>query len=115
MTSLSLENLQGAESIPRYITTRQREAYEFRVYQHLGELFIKQDRTKDAADTFSAFARRQPLHAQAPVLQARVIEIYQAGGFANSRSTPRSSTSSTTASAASSAAPTRRAGSRRSP
>ena len=83
VTSLSLENLQGAESIPRYITTSQRAAYEFRVYQHLGELFIKQDRTKDAADTFSAFARRQPLHAQAPVLQARVIEIYQAGGFAN--------------------------------
>ena len=83
VASLSLENLQGAESIPRYITTPQRRAYEFRVYQHLGELFIKQDRTKDAADTFGAFARRQPLHAQAPVLQARVIEIYQAGGFAN--------------------------------
>ena len=34
--------------------------YEFRVYQQLGELYIKQERTKDAADTFGAFARRQP-------------------------------------------------------
>ncbi|RZU02795.1 tetratricopeptide repeat protein [Rivibacter subsaxonicus] len=82
VTSLSLANLQGAESIPPYIDSPARKRYEFRVYQQLGELYIKQDRTKDAADTFGAFARRQPLHAQAPVLQARVIEIYQAQGFA---------------------------------
>ncbi len=31
----------------------------------------------------AAFARRNPLHAQAPLLQARVIEIYQRTGFAN--------------------------------
>ena len=59
-----------------------RRGYEFRVYQQLGELYIKQDRVKDAADTFSAFVKQQPLHAQAPQLQARVIEIYQASGFA---------------------------------
>ena len=33
-----------------------RKRYEFRVYQQLGELYIKQDRVKDAADTFGAFA-----------------------------------------------------------
>jgi TolA-binding protein len=81
--SLSLANLQGAASIPLYIDSPQRSAYEFRVYRQLGELYIKQDRSKDAADTFVAFARRQPLHAQAPQLQARVIDIYQRGGFVN--------------------------------
>jgi TolA-binding protein len=83
VTSLSLENLQGAETIPAYINTPERHAYEFRVYQQLGELYLKQDRIKDAADTFSLFARRNPLHAQAPLLQTRVIEIYQQTGFAN--------------------------------
>jgi len=83
VTSLSLANLQGAASIPPYIDSTLRSAYEFRIYQQLGELYIKQDRSKDAADTFVAFARRQPLHAQAPQLQARVIDIYQRGGFAN--------------------------------
>ncbi|EWS55208.1 tetratricopeptide repeat protein [Methylibium sp. T29] len=83
VASLCLQNLQGAESIPAYITSDVRRGYEFRIYQQLGELYIKQERTKDAADTFGAFARRQPLHAQAPVLQARVIEIYQQAGFAN--------------------------------
>jgi cellulose synthase operon protein C len=82
VTSISLANLQGAESIPAYITNDKRRSYEFRVYEQLGELYIKQDRTKDAADTFGAFARRQPLHAQAPQMQARVIEIYQRTGFA---------------------------------
>jgi len=81
VTSLSLANLQGAETIPPYITNDTRKSYEFRVYQQLGELYLKQERTKDAADTLGAFARRQPLHAQAPVLQARVIDIYQQTGF----------------------------------
>lgn len=82
VASISLQNLQGAASIPAYVNSDERRGYEFRVYQQLGELYIKQDRTKDAADTFGAFVKQQPLHAQAPQLQARVIEIYQAAGFA---------------------------------
>ena len=81
VTSLCLTNLQGAESIAAYMKSDERRSYEFRVYQHLGELYLKQERVKDAADTFGMFARLHPLHAQAPVLQARVIEIYQANGF----------------------------------
>ena len=81
VASISLVNLQGAESIPAYINSDARRGYEFRVYEQLGELYLKQERVKDAADTYSAFARRQPLHARAPQLQARVIEIYQGNGF----------------------------------
>ncbi len=81
--SLSLANLQGAESIAAYTATPQRKGYEFRVYQQLGELYIKQERVKDAADTFGLFVRKQPMHAQAPVLDARVIDIYEGGGFAS--------------------------------
>ena len=81
--SLSLENLQGAESIPGYMTSRVRHAYEYRVYEQLAELYLKQERIKDAADTYSMFAHQNPLHAKAPVLQARVIEIYARNGFAS--------------------------------
>ena len=35
------------------------------------------ERIKDAADTFAAFARRQPLHAQAPLLQAETSSLSQ--------------------------------------
>ena len=82
VTSISLANLQGYASIPPHIDSAVRREYEFRVYQQLGELYIKQDRVKDAADTFSAFAQRSPSHPQAPVLQARVIDIYSSNGFA---------------------------------
>jgi len=80
--SISLTNLQGAELIPAYVKGDARKSYEFRVYQQLGELYIKQDRVKDAADTYGLFVKRNPMHAQAPVLQARVIDIYEGGGFA---------------------------------
>ena len=82
VASLSLANLHGAESIPAYTTTPARREYEFRVYLQLGELYRKQERVKDAADTLNAFARRFPTHAQAPLLQTRVIEMYQQAGFA---------------------------------
>ncbi len=82
VASICLQNLQGADSIPAFITSDVRRGYEFRVYQQLGELYVKQDRSKDAADTFGAFARAHPLHEQAPQLQARVVEIYQSAGLA---------------------------------
>jgi TolA-binding protein len=81
VASISLAALQGADSIPAYMQTPERRSYEFRVYEQLAELYIKQERSKDAADTFGLFARRNPLHEQAPVLQARVIDIYERTGF----------------------------------
>ena len=83
VVSLSLSNLHGAESIPDYFTAAGRRDYEFLVYRQLGDLYIKQERIKDAADTYSAFGRRYPTHPQAPPLQAKVIEAYQQAGFAS--------------------------------
>ena len=78
---ISLANLKGAESIPAYITSDARRSYEFRVYQQLGQLYLKQERPKDAADTYAGFARLNPLDAQAPAMQAQVIAIDQEAGF----------------------------------
>jgi len=82
VTSLSLQSLQGAETIPQFATTDLRRGYEVRVYEALGEMYVRQERIKDAADAFAAFGRRNPQHTQAPRLQARVIDIYQDSGFA---------------------------------
>jgi cellulose synthase operon protein C len=83
VVSISLSNLQGAASIAPYIDSPARQTYQFRAYQQLAELYLRQERFKDAADTFATFVQREPLHAQAPLLQARVIEIYEKTGFDN--------------------------------
>jgi len=79
---LSLANLQGPDTIPKYFPTPARREYEFRVYQQLGELYFKQERVEDGANAFNAFARRYPAHPQSPLMQSRVIQAYQQAGFA---------------------------------
>lgn len=83
VTSIALANTEGADAIGRHIDSPLRQSYEFRVYQQLGEFYLRQERFKDAADTFTAFARQRPAHAQAPVFQARVISIDEQNGFGN--------------------------------
>jgi len=83
VTSLSLQSLDGARSIPGFMGPPLRAAYEPRVYEELAALYLKQERIKDAADTLAAFADRHPLHAQAPVMLSRVIGIHEQAGFAS--------------------------------
>ncbi len=82
VVSLSLANLQGPGTIPKYFSTPARREYEFRVYQQLGELYFKQERVEDGANALNAFARRYPTHPQSPLMQSRVIQAYQQAGFA---------------------------------
>lgn len=78
---LSLQALDGAAGIPALVTNPAREAYEPMVYRELAELYLKQERVKDAADTLAAFAARRPAHPQAPQMLSRVIEIHEGAGF----------------------------------
>lgn len=83
--SLALANLEGAATIGKYVTSPDpahvRRGYEHRVYVELAELYLKQDRPKDAADTLAFYARLRPLATPAPELLARVIEIHETKGF----------------------------------
>jgi cellulose synthase operon protein C len=79
--SLSLANLEGAPAIGKYIGSETRRGYEHRIYVELAELYLKQDRPKDAADTLAFYAKLRPLATPAPELLARVIDIHESKGF----------------------------------
>jgi tetratricopeptide (TPR) repeat protein len=57
--------------------------YESRLYAALGDLFVEKERYQDGAEAYRAFARRQPMHPQAPLLLLRATEAYAKGGFAS--------------------------------
>lgn len=58
-------------------------AYEPRLYAALGDLYVEKERYQDGAEAYRAFARRQPMHPQAPLLLVRATEAYAKGGFAS--------------------------------
>lgn len=79
--SLSFSNLDGADSVYQHFHRNGSRIYEHEVYQALGELYLLQERYKDAADTFALFARKHPLHPMAPAMSSREIATYQKGNF----------------------------------
>ncbi len=79
--SLSFASLQGPASIGPFIRTDTRRRYEHQVYSELAELYLRQERPKDAADALAFYARERPLETPAPLLLARVIEIHEKNGF----------------------------------
>jgi len=81
--SLSFSYLEGPKTIESFLARTGPREYEFRIYRHLGDLYLKQERIRDAAETYNAFARRHPEHAQAPLFQVKVIEAYKQAGFAS--------------------------------
>ena len=57
--------------------------YESRLHAALGDLYVEKERYQDGAEAYRAFARRHPMHPQAPLLLVRATEAYARGGFAS--------------------------------
>lgn len=72
----------GPDSITAMLNKRGDPAYGYMLYAGLGDLYLEKERYQDAAQAFTAFAKRHPDAREAPTLQARAIEAYQKGGFA---------------------------------
>lgn len=79
--SMSFSHLEGPDSVFAYFSQNGSRIYEHEVYESLGELYLYQERFKDAADSFAMFARKHPLHPMAPAMSSREIDTYQKGGF----------------------------------
>jgi len=55
--------------------------YEHRVYQRLGELYLKQERYRDSARSYAQFVTQNPDSDLAPGFSVREIEVYKTGDF----------------------------------
>jgi TolA-binding protein len=79
--SIGFSYMEGADSIGTFFQQNGSPSYGYAIYGNLGDLYLEKERFVDAAETYEAFVIRDPLHRQAPLLQAKVIESYKQGGF----------------------------------
>lgn len=79
--SLAFINLDGPESVRRWFANTPPRDYEADIYQSLGDVYLQQERFRDAADTFDMFVTVHPADSRAPEFSTRQIEAFQRGGF----------------------------------
>lgn len=80
--SLSFTYQSGAKSIHQFFAKNGKRGYEPLVYHELGDLYIKKKRLVDAADTYLAYVKLNPLSPYAPRFHSQAILAYQKGRFA---------------------------------
>lgn len=79
---LSLSYLEGAKSIANLqVELGGRRAYEYMLYQQLGQLYLEQKRYTDSAETYQHFVQHNPASDFAPSFSIKVIDVYQQGDF----------------------------------
>lgn len=79
---LSLSYLEGAKSISALqLELGGKRAYEYLLYQQLGQLYLEQKRFSDSAETYQHFVQQNPTSDFAPSFSIKVIDVYQQGDF----------------------------------
>ncbi len=79
--SISFAAADGADSLQAALQKHGPAPYESHLYASLGDLYVEKERYQDGAETYRAFARRQPMDTQAPLLLVRATNAYASGGF----------------------------------
>ncbi|MCF6236794.1 MAG: tetratricopeptide repeat protein [Gammaproteobacteria bacterium] len=79
--SFSYQN--GASSVNDFFSRQGRRDYEFRIYSLLGEHYLKQGKTAQAARTYDAFIQQSPYSIHTPHFFAKKVEVYRQAGLSN--------------------------------
>jgi tetratricopeptide (TPR) repeat protein len=72
-----------ASGVDAFLKRHGNKPYAHLLYATLGDLYVSKQRWTDAANAYRAFAKREPNHDSAPLLQMQAIEAYKRGGFAS--------------------------------
>lgn len=81
VASLSFNNLDGAKSVTAWFRKNGARPYEHKLYRTLGDIYVRQDRYVDAAETYEAFVVLYPDSDLAPTFSSMAIKALQDGGF----------------------------------
>lgn len=80
--ALSLSYLEGAKSISELQTQLGGgRAYEYLLYQQLGQLYLDQKNYTDSAETYQHYVQHNANSDFAPSFSIKVIDVYQQGDF----------------------------------
>jgi len=73
----------AATGVDAFLKRHGNKPYAHLLYATLGDLYVSKERWTDGANAYRAFAKREPNHEAAPLLQMQAIEAYKRGGFAS--------------------------------
>jgi cellulose synthase operon protein C len=71
-----------AKGVDGFLARHGPKPYAYLLYGTLGDLYVSKERWTDGANAYRAFAKRDPDHERAPLLQMQAIDAYKRGGFA---------------------------------
>ena len=81
VVSLAFSNLDGPDSVRNWFARNGNRDYEPAIYRSLGQVYLGQERFRDAAEAFDMFVQVFPDSTLAPEFSSLQIEAYQKGGF----------------------------------
>lgn len=79
--SIAFSYLDGAQTIAEVFDSLGERQYMPLLYDHLGMLYLKQERYRDSAGAYRAYIDRYPQSDQSPVFYASLIDAFIEGGF----------------------------------
>jgi tetratricopeptide (TPR) repeat protein len=79
--SIGFAGGEGVATLQAALNRHGPAVYESQLYAALGDLYLEKERYQDAAETYRAYAKRQPMDPEAPLLLVRATEAYARGGF----------------------------------
>lgn len=79
--SLAFSYLDGGLSIASTYKQLGPRDYEYLLYQRLGEFYFKQERYRDAAETYNTFVGLYPFSRYSPDFTVRTIDVYTVANF----------------------------------
>ena len=76
-----LPGAKGAQTIAAFYKQHGERHYNAELYRQLGQLYLRQKRYRDAADTYRAYADTYPLSPLSPPMYVQVIAAFNEGNF----------------------------------